>query len=225
MKAILLDVEGTTTPIDFVYKTLFPFARKRMKDYATDKLDNSDLSLLKSEFLGDNSPDKPDWSIPPIDYLYWLMEIDRKSPALKSIQGKIWQEGYENGIIRGELFPDVFPAIKLWKSRGIKVAIYSSGSILAQKLLFKHSQSGDISILIDGYFDTTIGPKKEPESYKEISKRLNLPAGEIVFISDMAAECEAAKKAECGVRYSIRPGNNVEAVPFKSIRTFEEIEL
>ncbi|MGH8015923.1 MAG: acireductone synthase [Candidatus Zixiibacteriota bacterium] len=223
MQVILLDIEGTTTPIDFVYKTLFPYARKRLNEFVESNPDKSDLKLLESEYQNDSSGEKPKWNIPPMDYLHWLMDQDRKSPALKSIQGKIWQAGYEDGSLKGELFPDVLPAIKRWKSIGKLVATYSSGSALAQKLLFKHSQNGDISGLIDGYFDTEVGPKKEAESYKMIAERLNLPAGEIVFISDVAAECEAAVKAGCQVRYSIRPGNKTEPVPFESITSFEEI--
>lgn len=225
MKVILLDIEGTTTPIDFVQKTLFPYARKQMANHVNSRLDKADLALLESEYQNDSSPDKPKWSTPPLEYLYWLMDIDRKSPALKSIQGKIWQKGYEEGMLKGELFPDVIPAINHWKSQGKRVAIYSSGSVLAQKLLFKYSRNGDISGLLDGYFDTAVGPKKEPESYKEIAKRLNLSTVEIVFISDMAAECEAAQKAGCEVRYSVRPGNKVEKSSFKCITSFEEIEI
>lgn len=220
-----MDIEGTTTPIDFVYNTLFPFARKRMNAYVSKELNKSDLKLLESEYKSDNSPSKPEWNLPPVDYLLWLMDHDRKSPALKCIQGKIWKDGYQNGSLKGELFADVLPAIKRWKALGIKVAIYSSGSVLAQKLLFKHSQNGDISGLIDGYFDTGVGSKKQLESYIEIAKRLIVSTGEILFISDSAQECEAAAKAGCEVRYSVRPGNKVEAVPFKRINSFEEISI
>jgi len=223
MQAILLDIEGTTTPIDFVYKTLFPFARKRLKEFVSREIEKVDLTLLESEYIIDPSDSKPTWKLPPLDYLNWLMDQDRKSPALKSIQGKIWKTGYENGALKGELFSDVLPAIKKWKEQGKRVAIYSSGSVLAQKLLFKYSQNGDISGLIDAYFDTEVGPKKDAESYQKIAQRLNLPAGEIVFISDVSAECEAALEAGCQVRYSVRPGNKVEPVSFERVTSFEEI--
>ncbi|HEX2897256.1 MAG TPA: acireductone synthase [candidate division Zixibacteria bacterium] len=223
MQAVLLDIEGTTTPIDFVYKTLFPFARKHLKEYVTGKIDKVDLIQLESEFIIDPSDSKPTWKLPPLDYLNWLMDQDRKSPALKSIQGKIWKAGYENGALKGELFPDVLPSIKRWKKQEKQVAIYSSGSVLAQKLLFKYSQNGDISHLIDAYFDTEVGPKKEAESYIKIAQRINLPAGEIVFVSDNAAECQAAVEAGFEVRYSVRPGNIVEPVSFERVTSFEEI--
>jgi len=224
MRVILLDIEGTTTPVDFVYQTLFPYARKRLNQFVESKLAKTDLKQLETEYKNDNSPSKPKWNLPPADYLLWLMDLDRKSPALKSIQGKIWKAGYEDGSLKGEVFPDVVPAIKRWKALGKKVCIYSSGSVLAQKLLFKYCQAGDISPLIDGYFDTEVGPKKEPQSYKEIARRLGVPTNEILFISDSAAECAAAEKAGCLVRYSVRPGNNVEKVSFEHVESFEEIE-
>lgn len=223
MKVILLDIEGTTTPVDFVYKTLFPYARKRLDEYLKTSSDSEDIKKLKGEYENDSTADKPDWDIPPIKYLYFLMDNDIKSPALKSIQGKIWKEGYGNGALKGELFSDVVPAIKRWNEKKQQVAIYSSGSVLAQKLLFKHSQYGDISKLIDGYFDTGLGPKKESGSYTEIAKRLKVNTSEMLFVSDSAAECEAAQKAGCDVRYSVRPGNKVESVSFKQIESFEEL--
>ncbi len=218
-----MDIEGTTTPIDFVYQTLFPYAHKRLNEFVADKLEKTDLHLLEIEYRGDNSLSKPAWEIPPSKYLHWLMEQDRKSPALKNIQGKIWKAGYEDGSLKGEVFPDVVPAIKRWKAQGKRVAIYSSGSVLAQKLLFKYNRAGDISKMIDGYFDTQVGPKKEAASYVEIAKRLDVPTAEILFISDSAAECAAAEKARCLVRYSVRPGNNVEQVSFECVESFEEI--
>lgn len=223
MRAILLDIEGTTTPVDFVYKTLFPFARKRLKEFVSREIEQGDLEQLESEYINDQSDSKPIWRLPPLDYLNWLMDQDRKSPALKNIQGKIWKAGYEGGALKGELFSDVLPAIKRWKEQGKKVAIYSSGSVLAQKLLFKYSQNGDISHLIDAYFDTGVGPKKEAESYIKIAQSINLPEGEIVFVSDNAAECQAAVEAGCQVRYSVRPGNKVEPVAFERVTSFEEI--
>ena len=223
MQVILLDIEGTTTPLDFVYETLFPFARNRLDKFVTSQLDDADLKQLDTEYRNDSAPSKPNWEIPPIQYLYWLMEQDRKSPALKSIQGKIWKAGYEDGSLKGEFFPDVVPAVKRWKAQGKRVAIYSSGSVLAQKLLFKYNRFGDISKMIDDYFDTEIGSKKEPESYMEIAKRLDVPTSEILFITDSAAECTAAEKAGNLVRYSVRPGNKIEQVLFQRLESFEEI--
>ena len=223
MQVMLLDIEGTTTPIDFVYQTLFPYARKRLDEFVSTRLDDADLKQLDIEYRNDSTASKPDWQIPPILYLNWLMEQDRKSPVLKSIQGKIWKSGYEDGSLKGEVFPDVVPAMKRWQSQGQRVAIYSSGSLLAQKLLFKYNRFGDISKMIDSYFDTEVGPKKEAASYIEIARRLNVPTGGILFISDSAAECAAAEKAGCSVHYSVRPGNNIEQVSFERIENFEEI--
>ncbi len=223
MQVILLDIEGTTTPIDFVYQTLFPYARQRLNEFVSAQFDPADLKQLETEYQSDSTPSKPNWQSPPIAYLIWLMDYDMKSPALKSIQGKIWKAGYEDGSLKGEVFPDVVPAMKSWKAQRKRVAIYSSGSVLAQKLLFKYSQHGDISNLINSYFDTEVGPKKEADSYFEIGKRMNVPTKEILFISDSAAECAAAKIAGCPVRYSVRPGNKAEEVLFEQIESFEEI--
>ena len=223
MQVILLDIEGTTTPVNFVYETLFPYARECLGEFVSKRLDPADLKQLNIEYQNDSTPVKPKWEIPPIFYLFWLMDQDKKSPSLKSIQGQIWQTGYENGSIKGEVFPDVLPALKKWKEQKKRVAIYSSGSVLAQKLLFKYNRNGDISKMIDAYFDTAVGPKKEPHSYNEIAKRMDVRCSDILFISDSAAECVAAKVAGCQVRYSVRPGNKVEKVSFECIESFEEI--
>lgn len=224
MQVILLDIEGTTTPVNFVYGTLFPYARKHLSEFLADNFSREDLVQLEMEYRQDTSSAKPAWQMPPVEYLYWLMDQDRKSPALKSIQGKIWKAGYEEGTLQGELFPDVVPAMRRWKAQGRRICIYSSGSVLAQKLIFRYSYEGDISGLIDSYFDTEVGPKKEAESYREIARRLHKAPEEILFVSDSAAECNAAAKAGCLVRYSVRPGNKVEAVSFEQITTFEGIE-
>ncbi len=224
MQVILLDIEGTTTPINFVYGTLFPYARKHLSEFLSDNFSREDLVQLEMEYRQDKADSKPAWEMPPVAYLYWLMDQDRKSPALKTIQGKIWKAGYEDGSLKGELFPDVVPAIKRWKAEGRQVCIYSSGSVLAQKLIFRYSYEGDISPLIDSYFDTEVGPKKEAESYREIARRLHQTPKDILFVSDSAAECVAATEAGCSVRYSVRPGNKVEAASFEQITSFEGIE-
>ena len=131
MAGILLDIEGTTTPISFVYDVLFPFARKQLADY----LPRTDLSDLQLEHQAETQ-NAPEWSSPPILYVEWLMDQDRKSTALKRIQGEIWLAGYQNGELHSEVFPDVPIALERWRSKDIEVRIFSSGSVLAQRLLF-----------------------------------------------------------------------------------------
>ncbi len=217
--AVLLDIEGTTTPISFVYETLFSYARARLKDFVAShwrELEH-ELGLLRQEHAADVAAGQnpPGWRNEPeaahvesaIEYLEWLMDGDRKSTALKAIQGKIWKEGYESGALRGEVFPDVELALRAWKEAGRKVAIFSSGSQLAQRLLFAHSTAGDLSRYIDAYFDTTTGAKTDPASYAAIARELNRAAGEIVFVSDVTAELDAARTAGLQTLLSVRPGN------------------
>lgn len=205
-RAYLLDIEGTTTPIDFVTTVLFPFARQHMSNYFSQSLNDpvarlqlvSDCCALAEEHSGD--ADAPEWLDKPdpqgaLPFIYWLMDRDRKSTGLKSIQGRIWEEGYRTGRLQGVVYPDVWPAVRRWKGRGAGVYIYSSGSVLAQKLIFSHLPEGDMTRLIDGYFDTATGQKRDSDSYAKIAKALDMPPGEIMFLSDVEAEVDAAKSA------------------------------
>lgn len=225
VNVILLDIEGTTTPIDFVYGTLFPYARKRLTAMTRADFDSDDLDRIAQEFEIDGDTSKPSITGSPVKYFLFLMDKDRKSPALKCIQGKIWKTGYLDGSLKGEVFPDVVPALKIWRTEGRQIGIYSSGSILAQKLLFTHSTAGDLTPLIDAYFDTEVGPKREPDSYRRIASQLGVNCPEVLFISDVAAECDAAQRAGCLVRYSVRPGNRAEESAFESVHNFQEVTI
>jgi enolase-phosphatase E1 len=213
---ILLDIEGTTTPIDFVYKTLFPFARARVRDYLSRNWDapevQSDLAQLRAE----NSADISQGLNPPamesdiesaVAYIHWLMDRDRKSTPLKAIQGRIWREGYQAGELFSEVFEDAPPAFARWRRQNKLICIYSSGSALAQKLLFAHTAAGDLTVHIYRYFDTTIGHKIEAGSYRRIAEELRLAPAEIVFISDVIAELDAAREAGMMTILAMRPGN------------------
>ena len=206
MNGILLDIEGTTTPISFVYDVLFPFARRHLHKYLT----HSDLADLKREYDEDvrKSLEPPDWSPSPIRYVEWLMDQDRKSTALKKIQGEIWLSGYEKGELNGEVFLDVAPALERWHQQNKDVRIFSSGSILAQRLIFSTTRTGDLTRFLKGYFDTTTGPKNEPPSYTQIAKEFGIAAKKIVFISDVVRELDAARQAEMETRLCVRPGNH-----------------
>jgi enolase-phosphatase E1 len=203
---ILLDIEGTTTPIAFVYGVLFPFARR----HAARFLEHADVSGLKLEYDEDvrQGQNPPPWSAGPAAYVYWLMDQDRKSTALKAIQGRIWLDGYRSGELRGQVFPDVPPAMQAWHTNHIDTRIFSSGSILAQRLLFSTTPDGDLTRFINGYFDTTTGPKTEPASYNAITDAYALPPGRILFISDVTGELDAARAAGLDTRLCVRPGNH-----------------
>ena len=235
MKAILLDIEGTTTPIDFVHKTLFPFAKEKIDEFVAQNFDEikPEIEQLKSEYRADFTnqiygrsfrEDSPE-SI--ADYLKFLIDADRKSTPLKSLQGKIWQAGYETGALQSEMFPDVAPAFERWTTQGIRIAIFSSGSILAQKLIFKYSASGDLSAFIDAYFDTTTGAKREAESYRRIAEKLDFDAAEVLFVSDILDELDAARVSGMQTALSVRQGNGQIAAEFthRSVTSFDEIVL
>jgi 2,3-diketo-5-methylthio-1-phosphopentane phosphatase len=149
----------------------------------------------------------PGYAIPHVlEYVFWLMDHDRKSTALKSLQGKIWKRGFESGELKGTLFDDVPEALRRW-SAGARVAIYSSGSVEAQKLLFRYSNFGDLTPLIAGYFDTRTGPKMESASYAAIAAAMKVAPAELLFFSDAVRELDAAREAGCGTRLVVREGN------------------
>jgi len=212
VNAILLDIEGTTTPIDFVHKILFPFARKRVGDFVIDNFEQlgPEIAQLKAEHASDKSYTMPfdEDSTDSISlYLKHLIDTDRKSTPLKAIQGRIWQAGYETGDLRSQIFDDVPKAFEKWKAAGKTIAIYSSGSVLAQQNLFQYTDHGDLTPFISGYFDTNIGGKREKTSYQRIGEELGRESGEILFVSDVVAELDAAKEAGMETSLSIRAGN------------------
>ena len=231
IEAILLDIEGTTTPIDFVHKTLFPFARERMDAFVRDNYAAilPEIEMLSLEAAADpgyvdslnvNDPDSV------AIYLCHLIDIDRKSTPLKSIQGKIWEQGYRSGELLSVVYNDVPPAFSRWHAAGRKIAIYSSGSVLAQKLLFKHTNHGDLTPMIDAFFDTTTGGKREDSSYASIAAELGVEAESVLFVSDVPAELDAAEVVGMKTALSVRPGNSPVAVgtPHQAIRDFDKLE-
>lgn len=231
IKAILLDIEGTTTPIDFVHKTLFPFADERVSDFVAANFDQLDdlIVALRSEHLHERDPaDIFPGEAPEkvAAYLKYLIKIDRKSTPLKGVQGEIWKQGYEAGLLTSEVFDDVPRAFERWREEGRTIAIYSSGSVLAQQLLFRHTEYGDLTGLISQYFDTNIGGKRETASYKSICKSLELSPSAVVFVSDIPDELDAARDAGLTTALSVRPGNTFveNADIWNVVTSFDEIE-
>lgn len=236
IRGILLDIEGTTTPVSFVHKTLFSYARAELNDYLVANWDSpelvADMAKLREEHTVDVERNLKPPAItgtgrelinPVIAYTNWLMDQDRKSTALKSLQGKIWKEGYLSGTLKAEIFADVAPALKRWHKAGLSINIFSSGSRLAQQLLFAHTIAGDLSGLFNNYYDTTTGPKAESESYQRIAESLQLPARDILFISDVTAELAAASRAGMRTLLCVRPGNAPaeDSEQFESINSFD----
>jgi enolase-phosphatase E1 len=249
IQAIVLDIEGTTTPIGFVYDVLFPFARTHLCEY----LDHADaehlhepIRRLRAEWSADvaQGTGPPHWSPahealpgprPQVPgprpeaqeaqaYVEWLMDRDRKSPGLKLLQGQIWEQGYAAGLLHGEVFPDVPPALQRWRDTGIAVAIYSSGSTLAQRLLFGSTRQGDLTALISRFFDTEVGAKVAAESYTRIGRELACPVDQLLFVSDVWEELNAAREAGCQAVLCVRPGNRPQPTgAVDVIETFDEI--
>ena len=206
VRTLLLDIEGTTTPVDFVYRALFPYARTHLREFLERQLTSpevrTDITLLRAEHGVDatRAPALPPWRSASADdeiasvvaYALWLMDQDRKSTGLKSLQGRIWEAGYRNGELRGQLYRDVPPAFMRWRRQERDICIFSSGSVQAQQLLFSHSTAGDLTPCLREYFDTTTGPKNEAASYQRIAATLGRSPSEIMFLSDVPAELDAA---------------------------------
>jgi enolase-phosphatase E1 len=229
-----LDIEGTTTPIEFVHQTLFGYARVRVHEYLqrhwADPAVRADVEQLETEHRAETSqPSPPPWHHDPgavAAYLHWLMDRDRKSTGLKSLQGKIWEEGYGSGELRGEVYPDVPTTLRRWRGQGLEIAIFSSGSVQAQRSLFRSTPAGDLTQYISAYFDTTTGPKTAPESYTRIAAKLGRPASDVVFISDVVAELDAARTSGMETALCVR---NPSALPSTSghrvIHSLDQLHL
>jgi enolase-phosphatase E1 len=223
VRAIILDIEGTTTPIAFVHDVLFGYARDHVEEFLAANSVAEDIALLREEHAVDVREGRnPPESIAA--YVEWLISTDRKSTGLKSLQGKIWRQGYEQGLLKSQVFADVGPAFERWRDRELTISIFSSGSVLAQQLLFAHTEAGDLTPFIDSYFDTNVGKKGEAESYRRIAEAMGFPPQEILFISDVGAELDAANQAGMKTLLSMRPGNAPQHEEYPSIHSFDEIQ-
>jgi enolase-phosphatase E1 len=232
VNALLLDIEGTTTPLDFVTRVLFPYAREHVVSYLARSFEDGgtrdDVRGLRVEAARDAALGRkpPPWAEAPEAvgrYACWLMDEDRKVTALKALQGRIWEEGFRAGHLQGVVYEDVPRAFERWHAAGRTIAIFSSGSILAQKLLFAHSSAGDLSHFLAAHFDTTTGPKGEVESYRRIAAVLGHDAHSILFVSDVAVELDAARDAGLATALCVRDGPLPSAGAHRAIRTFDDL--
>ena len=194
IKAILTDIEGTTSSISFVKETLFPYARKHLPAFVVTHTDDATVQHWLHEAAkeaGLVSATQQE----VIDLLQRWIDEDKKSTALKALQGMIWEEGYRSGEYQAHVYDDTVPALRDWKTKGLNLYVYSSGSVPAQKLFFGFSTAGDVTPLFSGYFDTEIGAKRSAESYVRIADSIGLPSNEILFLSDIVEELDAAHSA------------------------------
>jgi enolase-phosphatase E1 len=202
---VLTDIEGTTTPIAFVHRVLFPFARARMAVFVATHRGEPEVAaaLEATERL---APGRA-----PLDALLGWMDNDAKVTPLKTIQGLIWRDGYRAGELLSELYPDVAPALRLWHADGVQLAVYSSGSTEAQRLLFGHVPEGDLTPLFSGFFDTQTGGKREAGSYGAVARSLGVLPDAMLFLSDSEAELDAAAAAGLATCQLLRPADGAAA--------------
>jgi enolase-phosphatase E1 len=234
---ILLDIEGTTTPIAFVTERLVPYARAHLHAYLQHYASAPHGAALLDAFRHEHDADVeargavpawPDDRTQALDaveaYAAWLMGLDRKSPALKELQGHIWADGYRAGVLVAEVYPDVPAAFARWRAAGTTLGIFSSGSVLAQQWLFRRSTAGDLTPFLQWYFDTGVGAKREAASYERIARETGETPAAILFISDVTAELDAARMAGMQTLLSLRPGNPPQPPhEHRAVTTFDQI--
>lgn len=225
IKAIVTDIEGTTSSIDFVHQVLFPYAHAHLADFVRTNLDNPEvqeqLAAVERE-LGEAHLSLDE----ALAHLAEWMDEDRKVTPLKVLQGLVWEQGYRQGDFTGHVYQDAVDGLRRWHEQGLRLYVYSSGSVQAQKLLFAHSDAGDLTALFSGYFDTTIGAKREVAAYRLIIEALELAAHEIVFLSDIPAELVAAKAAgmqAIGLARHAQP-MSMDAAAFEWCRDFADVD-
>jgi enolase-phosphatase E1 len=223
---ILMDIEGTTTSIDFVHQTLFPYAAQHLATFVRTHHQEERVEQAIADVKATVQEEKgqlPDLEGAIAALLQWI-EDDRKHTALKQLQGYLWEDGYKTGQYQGHLYPDVIPVWKQWKSKGVDLGIYSSGSVKAQKLLFGYSEAGDVTDYLSFYFDTRIGHKREAGSYQNILNQIETPSAEVLFLSDVVEELDAAKEAGMQTIQLLRPGTT-QTGAHPTVTTFDEIVL
>lgn len=194
VRAIVTDIEGTTSSIDFVHDVLFPYASEHLPDFVRNAASDKTVAPLLDAARSEAGEPGADTERVIAILLDWIAE-DRKATSLKELQGLVWRHGYESGAFTGHIYDDAAAGLRAWAAAGIELYVYSSGSVAAQKLLFGHSDAGDLTALFRGWFDTNVGHKRDVASYEKIAAVIGAPAASILFLSDVAAELDAAAAA------------------------------
>lgn len=223
IKAIVTDIEGTTSSIEFVHKSLFPYARAHLRSFlrenAGDPLVQALIDDVEAVVGWDLSLDEAAATLEQ-----WIDE-DRKATPLKTLQGMIWKVGYQAGELKGHVYADTPEFLRRWHQQGLQLYVYSSGSVEAQKLIFGHSDGGDLTPLFSGYFDTQVGGKREAGSYCAILERIALPGSQVLFLSDIGEELDAARAAGMQTCQLIRDAIAKPAPAHPQARDFSEVRL
>jgi len=223
IKAIVTDIEGTTSSLSFVKEVLFPYARANLADFVHHHKDEPQVKTLLEESCMEIGAELETGQL--IAQLIQWIDEDKKVTPLKSLQSLIWEAGYQKGDFKGHVYPDAAAYLKVWKAKGLDLYIYSSGSVYAQKLLFAHTEYGDLTPLFSGYFDTHTGGKKEQESYCKIAEQLGLPADQILFLSDIKEELDAAKAAGFKTLWLTRDSAPDAQAEHWQISSFDQISI
>ena len=221
--AIVTDIEGTTSSLSFVKDVLFPYAREHLSDFVrahrrdvTVKKALDEARAIAGERLDENEL---------IEQLHRWIDEDRKITPLKTLQGMIWKAGYERGELKGHIYEDAVERLRKWKEAGIRLYVFSSGSVLAQRLLFAHTAHGDLTPLFSGYFDTTIGAKKDPAAYRRIAAQTGLNAPDMLFLSDVKEELDAAQTAGMKTVWFVREGSLQPNAIHPQVRNFSAVPM
>jgi enolase-phosphatase E1 len=222
INTIVTDIEGTTSSLSFVKDVLFPYARERMAGFVQAHRHDADVAKLLAEVGKDAG--RPLNDTETLDQLLRWIDEDRKITCLKALQGMIWEQGYRQGDFKGHVYDDAARNLRRWRARGLLLYVYSSGSVYAQKLLFAHSDAGDLTPLFAGYFDTTVGMKRDAASYARIVQAIARPASQILFLSDIKAELDAAASSGMRTGWLIREGALPAMATHFPARDFDAID-
>lgn len=223
VRAILTDIEGTTSSLSFVHEVLFPYASEALPGFVRDHAGDPAIAALLDDVRREAA--EPDADVDRVAgiLLDWIAE-DRKATPLKALQGRVWEHGYASGAFTGHLYDDTARKLRDWAGQGISLYVYSSGSVQAQELLFGHSDAGDIRHLFSGYFDTRVGHKREAGSYRNIADSIGIPSADILFLSDIVEELDAAQAAGMQTTQLVRD-NSVVTGAHRLAHDFDEVSF
>lgn len=234
-RGLLLDIEGTTSAVAYVYDVMFPYARRALEAYLDANWEGVPMLSIKEQVARDSGAKGfEEWTADQdaracfTEEVLRLMGADAKTTGLKQLQGLIWEAGFQDGELRTHVYDDVPRALVTWQSAGREMRVYSSGSVHAQKLFFAHTEMGDLSTFLSGHYDTTTGPKRVADSYRTIAEDWGVGPSEILFLSDIPAELDAAREAGMATVLVVRPGNapaDPSNPPHPEITSFDQIEL
>ena len=223
IKTIVTDIEGTTSSISFVHDVLFPYAREHMAEFIQQNAENPDVVCHINDVCAEAGKNMALDDV--ISQLIQWIDEDKKVTPLKAIQGLIWETGYKNGDFHGHIYRDAYENLMKWHEQGIMLYVYSSGSVYAQKLLFGHTEYGNLNLLFKGNFDTQTGAKMEASSYQKIVKQLDTPANEILFLSDIEKELDAAKAAGMKTCWLVRNNDIDGNASHRQVTSFDDIQI